>query len=92
MLSDNAPPYIAWNFVRARISASDDGIRRVREDTVIIRLYQADYSQANVDKVVNAFADFEIDVSEDYISAEQLYETSFTITHTGKMKTEVING
>lgn len=89
MLSDKDPPYIAWNFVRALITASDDGIHRVRQDTIMIRLYQAEYSQTNVDKVANAFSDFEIDMSEDYISAEQLYETTFTITHTGKIKTEV---
>lgn len=84
MLTDNDPPFIVWYYDTARITTSDDGTRRVRTDTVVIKLYDNEYSEANVDKVADAFADFDIDITNAYISNEQLYETTYTITHTGK--------
>lgn len=84
MLTDNPPPFIVWYFDTGKITASDDGTRRLREDTVVIKLYDSEYSETNTDAVADAFSDFDIDISNEYISNEQLFETTFTITHTGK--------
>lgn len=84
MLTDSDPPFIVWHFDGAKITASDDGTRRVRTDTVVIILYGNEYSEANIDAVADAFADFDIDIDNAYISTEELYETTFTISHTGK--------
>jgi hypothetical protein len=38
----------------------------------------------DIDAVADAFSDFDIDITNAYIDTEQLYETTFIITHKGK--------